>query len=214
MIDDDDFSALCRLARAHDEALFVKLALLPVAVFARRRHTLPDCCVLGYLGEVRTIAALRNVREALDLAQLRGLLAAVQASLISAATQMIMAYIVGAALEQRKRRGHLERVTHGRKIALEQLVLQRFGSGGNNHFATAQQRRHEVGKCLSRARAGFGDEAARFGHGGIGKPSHLCLLRPHAVVGYCPRERTALGKQGFKVRLSRRYGSQWLYKRL
>jgi hypothetical protein len=69
-----------------------------------------------------------------------------------------VADVVGAALEQRDRHRHLQRGAHRRQVAVEELVLQGLGAGGDDHLAAREQRRHQVGEGLAGAGAGLGHQ--------------------------------------------------------
>src|ERR1700674_688768 len=76
---------------------------------------------------------------------------------------MMVADVVAAALEQRDRHRHLQRIPDERQIALEELILQRLGAGGDDHLATRQERGHEISEGLAGSGTRFGEQlAARF----------------------------------------------------
>ena len=122
-----------------------------------------------------------DAREnAMIRAKVPRVLARGQAALGGGALQMMVADIVRAALEQRERHRELQRIAHERQVALEQLVLQRLGAGGDDHLAAVEQRGNEIREGLAGAGAGFGDQCgppADRGGNGIG---HGQLLRAKA----------------------------------
>src|SRR3984893_6525126 len=94
---------------------------------------------------------------------------------------MMVADVVAAALEQRDRHRHLQRIADERQIALEELILQRLGAGGDDHLATGEERGHEVSESLAGSGARFGEQlAARFDgeRDGLG---HRELLRTKSI---------------------------------
>src|SRR6185503_17262642 len=65
------------------------------------------------------------------------------------APQAVEAHVVGSSLEQRDGRPRGERRAHRRQVPIEELVLQRLGSGGNDDLAAGEKRRHQVGEGLA-----------------------------------------------------------------
>ena len=88
----------------------------------------------------------------------------------------------------------LERVPHERQVALEELVLQRLGAGGDDHLAAVQERGDEIREGLAGAGAGLGDERAAPGDGGRDGIGHRELLRTEAEAGQRPGEEAAFAQ--------------------
>jgi len=93
---------------------------------------------------------------------------------------MMVAYIVGASLEQRDRHWKSQRVADERQVALEELVLQRLRSGRHDHLAPVEQRRDEIRKRLASACAGFSDQRGARGDRCGHRAGHRELLRAEA----------------------------------
>ena len=77
----------------------------------------------------------------------------------------VLAQVIGAALQQRRRHADAERIAHARQVAEVQLVLQRAGAGGNDRLLPRQQRRDQVGIGLAGAGAGLGEQYATLPEG-------------------------------------------------
>ena len=105
------------------------------------------------------------------------------------APQAVEAHVVGAALEQRGACARGERLAHRRQVAVEELVLQRLGAGGDDDLAAGEQRRHEVGEGLAGAGAGLGDQHRRALDRLADRLGHLELPGPQ------PEARDVLGKR-------------------
>ncbi len=158
MVDDDDVGLERGLARLEDEAIGVERAICAEAVVARRRDERPDRRVFRDVGQRAAIAGFRRARERDDPGKVPRILARGQPAVGGGALQMMVADIVRAALEQRERDRELQRIANERQVALEQLVLQRLGAGGDDHLAAVEQRGNEIREGLARAGAGFGDQ--------------------------------------------------------
>ena len=111
------------------------------------------------------------------------------------AVEMMRADVVGAPLQQGDGRRHAECVAHRRQVAVEQLVLQGLGAGGDDHLAAGQQRGREVGEGLAGAGAGFGDQQAVGCDGRLHFARHGDLLFAQAVAGNGLRERAVGGEK-------------------
>jgi len=109
-----------RLApRRHDEALFCVGAFLAEAVVARRGRRQPGGGILRHGGALGLVAGRGGLGEAGDGEDVAGLLARQKAPFLAGALEVVVADVVGAALQQRHRRRRLQRVAHHRQIALE-----------------------------------------------------------------------------------------------
>ena len=204
---DDDHVGVERLApRLQHEAVGVVRAVLAEAVVAGGGDERPDRRVLGDVGQLRAVAALGRTREGDDLRQVADVVARRQAVLARGALEVVVADVVGAALEQRDRDGDGKRVAHQRQVALEELVLQCLGPRGDDHLAAVQQRGGEVRERLAGAGAGLGDELAARGDGAADGLRHRELLRTEAEAGERPRERAAVAEDGVERRIVGRGG--------
>ena len=103
---------------------------------------------------------------------------------------MMMADIVAAAFEQRDGHGNAQRIAHQRQIALVKLVLQRLGSGRNDHFAAGKQGGDQIGECLAGAGPRFGDQLATRFDRMRDRLGHRDLLGPRPVAGDIARKRS------------------------
>ena len=116
------------------------------------------------------------------------------------ALEMVVADVVGAALEQRERHRDTQRIAHERQVALEQLVLQRLGAGGDDHLAAVEQRGNEIGEGLAGAGAGFGDQLPTRRDGRAPRPRHRQLLRAEAEARQCARPAHRLRRRSRRAR--------------
>ena len=86
------------------------------------------------------------------------------------------------------------------QVALDKLVLQRLGPGGDDHLAAGKQRGDGVGESLARAGAGLGEQrAARF-DGVRHRFGHRQLLHAKAVGRKRERQRAVGPEDRSKVR--------------
>ena len=86
----------------------------------------------------------------------------------------VQAQVARAPLEQGGPQRHAQGPEQAWQVARIELVLQGLGGGGHQHALAAEQGRHQVGKGLAHARAGFGHEHAPLGDGarhGLGQGS-------------------------------------------
>ena len=194
VIDDDDIGIERVLAGLHHEAVAIKRAVAAEAVVAGGRDKRPDAGVFRNVGQFGAIAAFARTRERDDFRQVAGVVARRQAAFARRALEVMVADVVGAALEQRDgdRRG--QRVADQRQVAFEQLILKRLGARRYDDLAAVEQRGNEIGERLASAGARFRDErlAQRDcpGH----RLRHCELLRPEAESGQLVRKRTAVAE--------------------
>ena len=191
VVDHHDVGLLRFAARLHDETVLVVLALGAHAGVARRRHQVPDRGVLGHLRQLGLVARTGHLDEARNLAQVADVIARGHAAVLHGALEVVMADVVGAALEQRHRDRGAQRRPHGRNVAQEQLVLQVLGAGRDDGLAAPQQRRHQVGEGLAGAGAGLGDQGRLVGDGLGDRFGHLGLRAARAEAADGGRERAA-----------------------
>src|SRR6185503_12361945 len=125
-----------------------------------------------------------------DAAQPRGVLARFQPALGARLFQAVQAHVVGAALQQRRHRARRERLSHRGQIAVEELVLQRLGAGGDDDLAARKQRRDEIGEGFPGTGAGFDREHAAGPDGFEDRLRHLDLLLARVVVLHLRGKRT------------------------
>lgn len=208
MIDDDDVRLLRLAARLHHEAVLVMRAFLAEAVVAGRRDHRPHGRRLRHARELGLVAALRELREADDVLQVRGVLPRRQAAVVGRALQIVMAQVVRAALEHRDRHGHRERVAHRRDVALEQLILQVLRARRHDHLATPEHRRDEIRVGLAGAGAGLDDQrvAAVVGSFVAGRRGGRSVAAGGRAVLQAPRGTLArLEDLGLGHQLARRF---------
>ena len=87
----------------------------------------------------------------------------------------MLAQVAGPALKQGGTHRQAQGLGHLRQIAVEQLVLQGFGRGGQEHGLAGQQGRDQVRKGLANTGAGLHHQVAavrrqlgnRLGHGAL-----------------------------------------------
>ncbi len=199
MVDHHHVGLLGFLASLHHEAVLVVLALGAHAVFPRGGDQVPDHGVFRHLGQLGLVAGTGHLEEAGNFAQVAHVVARGHAAILQRALEMVVAHVVGAALEQRHRHGRLQRGPHGGNVAQEQLVLQVLGAGGDDGLAAPQQGRHQVGESLARARTRFGDQGLLFGDGlghGLG---HFRLRAARTIAAHGRAQRTAGAEQAFNL---------------
>jgi hypothetical protein len=192
MVHDDDVGLERFLARLHHEAVAVERAVLAEAVVACGRDEGPDARILRDVGQLGPIAALRSARERHDPGQVAHVVARREAVLARGALEVVVAHVVGAPLQQRDGHGRGKRVAHERKVALEELVLERLGPGRHDDLAAVEQRGHEVGERLAGAGAGFRHELRARCDGAADRLRHLELLRAEPEAGQRARQRAAV----------------------
>ena len=168
-------------------------------IFTRGGDQRPHRGALGHrltIGLVATHAAFGKRGNALYVLNM---LAGSKSPLFPRSRQMVVAHVVTAALEQCGFNRQLQRIAHARQIAVKQLILQRFGTGGDDDFATGEQRRHQVGKRFSGASARLRDQLRVVGDGlgnGAGK---LHLLRARAEIGLGEAKRSVGAEDAVEV---------------
>ncbi len=201
MVDHDDVGLERRLARFQHEAFGMVGTVGAKTVVAGRRHQRPDRRVLGDVGDQTLVACLARAGKGDDLREMAGIFARRQTAFGRGAFEMVVADVVGAALEERERDRHAERGAHERQIALEELVLQRLRTRGDDDLAAVLERGDEIGERLAGAGARFGDQrcprANRFRH----RFGHRELLRPQPKAGERAGQRSAFAEDRGEVRL-------------
>ena len=160
VVDHHDVSFQRFFARFQHEALLVVRAVAAQAVFATGGNVAPDAGVFRHAVQLGFIAGAAGFGKAAHFFQVRHVLPRHETAIFARAFKVVMAHVIGAALEQGDGSGHIECVAYRWQVAAEQLVLQVFGAGGNDHLATVQQRRRQVGQGFAGAGAGFGDQYA------------------------------------------------------
>ncbi len=194
VIDHHHIGRLRLLARRQHEAALLVRTFLAQAVLARRGRQPPGPGLFRHVDAFGLVAGLGALGEARDLAQVRRFLARSQAPGVHRTFEVIRADVVGAALEQRDRRAHLQRSAHRRQVPVEELVLQGLGPGRDDHLAAREQRRHQVGEGLAGAGAGFRHQRQVAGDRRGDALRHLQLLRPRAKARHGGGERPPGGE--------------------
>ena len=159
MVHHHDLRALRAFARAAQKAFVREGTVLdPETALDRARHHGPERIVVGNVGEFRSVARLRNLGEALDFPELFEGVPFGEVFLPLRALEVVVADVVGAALEERRVKGDPERFAQNRQVLAKELVLKGLPRGRNDDALSRQERGREVGKGLPRARPGLGDE--------------------------------------------------------
>ena len=104
--------------------------------------------------------------------QLRRLIAAGETSFVLRLVESMQTQIIGAALEQGRSKARAKHLAHARQVAMEQLILQRLGAGGNDHALARHQCGNKIGERLAGAGAGFDDEHLSIGNCFLDRRSH------------------------------------------
>ena len=130
-------------------------ALAAQAVVGGGRYPGPDTGILRHRIQFHAIAVAGQPRPGPDFGQIAYCFAAGEARLLFGQIQSVQTQIIRAALEQGLLRVQLQRGANLRQIAMEELILQGLGTGGDDDPAIAQQCRDQIGKGLAGAGAGF-----------------------------------------------------------
>jgi hypothetical protein len=191
VVGDDEVAAVGLLAGELGEALRPERALARTQALAVVDRDLPPLAV-GVARGVVTLAAAAGLGLLLrPLAQLEDLLGhgahrhVDEGALVvgDAGADAVQAGVVGAALEHGVRRVEAgdvlldltDRLDQPRQVALDELVLQGEGRGGDDDALVVEHRRDEVAQRLAGAGAGLDEEVAALLHrlGDLGR--HLDL---------------------------------------
>ena len=193
VVGDDQVGAVGLLASHLDEALLAERAarraqalavvdrdLPPLAVgVARRAVALAGAAVLGLaLGpgpEVEHLLGHRPLRQ-LDERPLvvgHALADAVEADVVGAALQHGVGGVDGVLEGAR-----LDGLDQPGDVALDQLVLEGEGGGGDHHASFVEQRGDQVAQRLAGAGAGLDEEVLAAGHRRGDRLGHRHLARP------------------------------------
>ena len=195
VIDHHHISLLRIAARRHHVALLVIRAVLAETILPRRCDVLPHAGVFRHALELGTVTRCRRAHALDDDAQILHIVARTQARLRLCTFQMVMAHVVGAAFKQGNRNRGLQRAPHSGDVAVKQLILQILGAGREDHLATGQQRRHQIGDGLAGAGTGLQNGHAFGFDGSLHRLGHLKLARTKFKAGNRLGERAGLGKQ-------------------
>ena len=157
-----DLRALRAFARAAQKAFVREGTVLdPETALDRARHHGPERIVVGNVGEFRSVARLRNLGEALDFPELFEGVPFGEVFLPLRALEVVVADVVGAALEERRVKGDPERFAQNRQVLAKELVLKGLSGRRNDDAFAREQRGRQVREGLARARARLGDEGSR-----------------------------------------------------
>ncbi len=201
MIDDDHVRVERSFPGLEDEAVAVERAAAAEAIFAGGRDERPEGCVLRDVGELAAVAGLARARKRDDLRQMTRVFPGRQAPFRRGTLEVMVADVVRASFEQRKRHRNPQRIADLRQVPLVELVLQRLGARRDDDLAAVEQRGHEVGERLAGARAGLGEEGDARGDrpgDGIG---HFKLLRAEPESRERARESTAFAEDRGETRI-------------
>ena len=140
MVDHHQFGLLRRAPRPDHVALRPGRAFLPQAVVGVGSDLLPERVAGGNGVKFGDLAGYRVSRPFTQRVQARGGLVLGEFGRALGQFKTIAAQIIGAPLEQRDRDRRGERLAHQRNIAVEELILQRLGAGGNHGFQPGGER--------------------------------------------------------------------------
>ena len=183
VVDHDDVGFERRLARLEHKAVGMERAAAAEAVVARGCHLRPDRGVVGHVGQLAAIAGGACVCERDYFREMPRVVARDEAAFRRRAFEMVVADVVCASLEQCERRRYAERGAHERKIALEQLILQRLRAGRYDDLAAVEEGGDEVGERLAGTRPGLGHQRLALGDRARDGVGHCELLRAQAESG-------------------------------
>ena len=189
----------CLLACFHDEAILVVRTVAAEAVLARRGHLRPYGRVFRHFRQAAAIPGLAGLGVGLDAREIDHVVAIQEAPVVLGALEVVMADIIGAALEQRHGDRRLQCVAHHGDVTIVELVLQRLGARRDNYLAALGQRRREVGKGLARAGARLGDEQSPGFDGMRDRQGHFQLLRAQTVAGNGAGQRAGIVEEVLQV---------------
>lgn len=189
VVGDDEVAALRLLLGQLGEALLTERALRRAEALTVVDRDLPPLAV-GVAGRVVTLAAaaglgllLRPRPQLEDLLGHRPHRHVDEGALVvgDAGADAVEAGVVGAALEHRVGRVEagdvLDRLDQPREVALDELVLEGEGRGGDDDALVVEHRGDEVAQRLAGAGAGLDEEVTPLGHrlGDLGGHLHLAV---------------------------------------
>ncbi|MNC86344.1 hypothetical protein D3C83_19970 [compost metagenome] len=131
---------------------------------------------------VGLVSSQTGACKSIDQPEIARIFARRQPRLRSRPFEMVVADVIGAPLEERDRNRDFERIPDGRNIAVEELVLQRFRSGGEDDLAARHERRHEIGESLAGAGARLRHQHLITRYGLCHRTRHFELKRPRAKI--------------------------------
>ena len=194
VIDDHHVGRQRLAAGGENKAFLVIRAILAEAVVAGGRHHAPHRRTLRHVAAFAFIASLRFPGKAGDGASVPGILFREESAVGNGALQVVMADVIGPPLEQRRFHRHVEGSANGRQIAVEELVLQVLGTGGNDHLAAGHQRRNKIGVGLAGSGTGFGDKHPVFLKRCSNSFGHFKLLIAQAIAADAASQGASRGK--------------------
>ncbi len=137
VVHDDEIGLLRRSPGLDDVAIRISRALLSKTVIGRRSNERPDAGILRHLRQFRDVATVGAMSPLTHRVQV------IQQSLsdFGNVVEALEAKIIRPPFEKRRGYGATDCLANQRKIAMIQLILQRFRAGRDNCFSPAQQGR-------------------------------------------------------------------------
>src|SRR5689334_6568981 len=194
VIDDDDVALRRAAVHLRDEAAVPLLAFLPGAALGARVELLPELRVVRNALQLGAVAAFGRRFPFGDLAVLLDFLQAVQDRLVGEIVKFLPAKIVVAPFHVTNAQ-FTQMLLKEWDILEEELFLQVFGAGGNNHALAAADHRQKVSQGLARSRSSLDDQVPfltkRFFHGF----RHLQLAAAELVIRMRLAKQSSGGKE-------------------
>ncbi len=210
VIDDDQFGFLRAPPGRQHVALAVPVAVRAEAVLGGRGDTRPDRRVFGYAGQFGDVAAAGAAGPVLYACELIEFVTRREAPFGARDRQPVVAEIIGAAFQLGDLDRQIDRLAHGRQIAVKELVLKMPGAGGHERAPARQQCGDQIGEGLAGAGARFHHQCVlrfeRVLHG-VG---HLLLLDSRRESIDLTRQRSAVGEP---LRRAHGYRHRWIVDR-
>ena len=161
MVDDDDVALGGAPPHLGDEAAIELLAIGADAAVGARVQLGPQVAVLRQLGQFGAIAGLGRLLPVADDAELVDLFQSVQHRLAGEVVKLLAAEIIAAALHVADAQLAQVLLQKG-NVFVEELLLQRLGSGRDDDALARANDRQQVRQRLAGAGARFDDQVTPF----------------------------------------------------
>ncbi len=146
----------CRVIPNTGEMASGKLrALLSHAIVGVRANFVPGPEIIGQPGSFRSIPGLRSSGPFLKSPKKSGLFLAPERGLITEIKKASSAEVIPTAFQANSLQFRIYGLFEKWDIMVQDLVLKRFRTSGNNYFFPTENCRDEVGPCFTRSSAGL-----------------------------------------------------------
>src|SRR5271165_6255948 len=175
MVVHDDYIALRRLAsHLSDEAALVVWTTLAKAGIAARVELGPELAGLGQIVDLGTVAGLGGLLPLGDGVVLRDFFEAGKNRLAAQRVKLVAADVIRSALHVADTQRAQQRLEE-RNVFEEELLLEIFRAGRDNHAPPRSQGRQEVGQGFAGAGARLDDQMTIFVESPLDGLCHLQL---------------------------------------